>query len=76
MREFGSFAVFLLVSFFFMPLIRAQNELRRDPPSGCGLFKFPPVARLYAARPSALRPPAGFLCLALNLKRFFAMAAF
>ena len=75
MRELGSFAVLLLVNFFFMPLIRAQNELRRDPPSGCGLFKLPPVARLYALRPSSLSPPAGFLCFALNWNRL-AMAAF
>jgi hypothetical protein len=34
MREFGSFAVFSLVNFFFMPLILAQKESRREPPSG------------------------------------------
>jgi hypothetical protein len=33
-RLFGSFAVFLLVSFFFIPVILAQNESRRGPPSG------------------------------------------
>ena len=76
MREFGSFAVLALVSFFFMPRIRAQKEFRLDPPSGCGRFKLPPVARLYAFRPSSLKPPAGFLCFALNWNRFFAMPAF
>jgi hypothetical protein len=34
MREFGSFAVFSLVNFFFMPVILAQKESRREPPSG------------------------------------------
>ena len=32
--EFGSFAVFSLVNFFFIPFIRAQKESRRGPPSG------------------------------------------
>jgi hypothetical protein len=45
-REFGSFAVFELVSFFFMPFMRAQKESRRDPPSGCGALRCPPVALL------------------------------
>jgi len=72
MRELGSFAVLALVSFFFIPRIRAQKEFLREPPSGCGRFRFPPVARLYARRPSSLSPPVGFLCLALKLKRFFA----
>jgi hypothetical protein len=36
MRELGSLAVFLEVSFFFMPFIRAQNESLRGPPSGWG----------------------------------------
>jgi hypothetical protein len=46
--ESGSFAVFALVSFFFMPFIRAQKESRRGPPSGCGAFKpgLPGLARL------------------------------
>jgi hypothetical protein len=34
MREFGSLAVFALVNFFFMPVILAQKESRREPPSG------------------------------------------
>jgi hypothetical protein len=46
MREFGSLAVFALVNFFFIPLMRAQNDFLRDPPSGCGRFKLLPVARL------------------------------
>ena len=36
--EFGSFAVFADVSFFFMPVILAQKESLRLPPSGCGAF--------------------------------------
>ena len=47
-REFGSFAVLALVSFFFIPDIRAQNESRREPPSGCGALSpgLPGFARL------------------------------
>jgi hypothetical protein len=46
--EFGSFAVFSLVNFFFIPFIRAQKESRRGPPSGCGAFSpgFPGFAAL------------------------------
>jgi len=36
MRESGSLAVLALVSFFFMPDIRAQNDFLRAPPSGWG----------------------------------------
>jgi hypothetical protein len=55
-REFGSFAVFSEVNFFFMPVIRAQNESLRDPPSGCGGFRFIPC--FFAdARPLAFKPP-------------------
>lgn len=63
MRLFGSLAVFSLVSFFFMPVILAQNESLRGPPSGWGAFKpgLPGLALLYAARPLALRPPEGLL---------------
>ena len=65
MREFGSFAVFALVSFFFMPLILAQKESRREPPSGWGRFKFMPCA-FAEARPLAFKPPfsdlPSFLC--------------
>jgi len=60
MREFGSFAVFALVNFFFIPLILAQKESRREPPSGWGGFKFMPCA-FAEARPLAFRPPLGFL---------------
>jgi hypothetical protein len=60
MREFGSFAVFALVSFFFIPLILAQKESRREPPSGWGRFKFIPCA-FAEARPLAFKPPSGFL---------------
>mgnify|MGYP003335102919 CR=1 FL=1 len=42
-----------------MPFIRAQKESRRDPPSGCGGFKFIPCF-LAEARPLAFRPPSGF----------------
>jgi len=59
MREFGSFAVFSLVSFFFIPLILAQKESRREPPSGWGGFKFMPCA-FAEARPFAFKPPLGF----------------
>ena len=59
MREFGSFAVFSLVSFFFIPLILAQKESRREPPSGWGGFKFMPCA-FAEARPLAFKPPLGF----------------
>ena len=63
MREFGSFAVFALVSFFFMPSMRAQKESRRLPPSGWGAFRpgLPGFALLYEARPLAFKPPFGFL---------------
>jgi len=60
MREFGSFAVFSLVSFFFIPVILAQKESRLLPPSGWGGFKFIPCF-LAEARPLAFRPPLGFL---------------
>lgn len=43
-----------------MPLIRAQKESRRFPPSGCGGFRFIPWA-FAEARPLAFRPPLGFL---------------
>lgn len=33
-RLLGSFAVFALVSFFFMPVILAQKDFFRAPPSG------------------------------------------
>jgi hypothetical protein len=41
-------AVLAEVNFFFIPFIRAQNESRRDPPSGCGGFNpgFPGLAAL------------------------------
>ena len=60
MRESGLFAVFALVSFFFIPPILAQKESRREPPSGWGAFKFIPCA-LAEARPLAFKPPFGFL---------------
>ena len=56
MRLSGSLAVLALVSFFFMPSIRAQKESRLLPPSGWGGFKFIPWA-LAEARPFAFRPP-------------------
>jgi hypothetical protein len=45
---FGSFAVFLEVSFFFIPDILAQKLSFLEPPSGCGAFKpgFPGLAAL------------------------------
>ena len=61
-RLFGSLAVLAEVSFFFIPVILAQNESLRDPPSGCGAFKpgFPGLAALYDALPFAFSPPLGF----------------
>lgn len=59
MRLSGSFAVSSLVSFFFIPSMRAQKESRRDPPSGWGGLRFASFSRLYEARPAALRPPSG-----------------
>jgi hypothetical protein len=63
MRELGSLAVLAEVSFFFMPVMRAQNDFLREPPTGCGAFSpgLPGLAALYAARPLAFRPPLGFL---------------
>ena len=43
-----------------MPVIRAQKESRRFPPSGCGGFRFIPWA-FAEARPLAFKPPLGFL---------------
>lgn len=60
MRESGSLAVLAEVSFFFMPVIRAQNESRREPPSGCGGLRFMPCF-LAEALPLAFKPPSGFL---------------
>jgi hypothetical protein len=60
MRESGSLAVFVDVSFFFIPSILAQKESLREPPSGWGGFKFIPCA-LAEARPLAFKPPLGFL---------------
>ena len=56
----------LLVSFFFMPRMRAQKLLRLALAAfvlglGDGALKVPPVCRLYDARPAALRPPLGDL---------------
>jgi len=61
MRLLGSLAVFLEVSFFFIPSILAQNDSLRGPPSGCGGFNpgLPGFALLYAARPLAFKPPFG-----------------
>ena len=63
MRLFGSLAVLAEVSFFFIPVILAQKESRREPPSGWGAFSpgFPGLAALYEALPFAFRPPLGFL---------------
>jgi hypothetical protein len=65
MRESGSLAVLAEVSFFFIPLILAQKESRREPPSGWGRFKFMPCA-FAEARPFAFKPPfsdlPSFLC--------------
>ena len=47
--------------FFFigpgLPLIRAQKDFLRGPPSGWGAFRLDPVAALYLALPFAVRPP-------------------
>jgi len=65
MRESGSLAVLAEVNFFFIPLILAQKESRREPPSGWGRFKFIPCA-FAEARPLAFKPPfsdlPSFLC--------------
>ena len=69
MRLFGSLAVLDDVFFFFMPSMRAQNDLRLAADLALlaasafltGGFRLPPVDRLYEARPAALRPPLGFL---------------
>jgi len=53
-------AVFSLVNFFFIPVILAQKESRRAPPSGWGGFKFMPCF-FAEARPLAFKPPLGFL---------------
>jgi hypothetical protein len=39
-----------------IPLILAQKDFLRGPPSGCGAFKFDPVAALYFALPLAVSP--------------------
>jgi len=54
--ESGSFAVLALVNFFFIPVILAQKESRRLPPSGWGRFKFMPCA-FAEARPLSFKPP-------------------
>ena len=71
MRLFGLFFVFSLVSFFFMPVIRAQKDFLRAADFGdffasaffTGGFRpgLPGFALLYEARPFAFRPPFGFL---------------
>lgn len=63
-RLFGSFAVFSLVSFAFIPDIRAQKEALR-PLSfsvlGCGAGGFRLCPSAFAlARPFAFSPPFGF----------------
>ena len=51
-----------------MPLILAQKESRREPPSGWGRFNpgLPGLAALYEALPLAFKPPfsdlPSFLC--------------
>lgn len=68
MRESGSLAVFLLVSFFFIPDIRRQKEIRRFAASGdlaasaffTGRLMFLPSA-LSAALPFSFSPPSGSL---------------
>lgn len=68
MREFGSFAVFALVSLRFIPVIRLQKAIRRLAFVGeaaaserltGGLMSFPSARS--EARPFSLRPPSGFL---------------
>ena len=64
MRESGLFAVLALVSLFFMPHMREQNDLRLDLrlPDGFDSVTgaaslLPGLARLYDALPLALSPP-------------------
>lgn len=65
MREFGSFAVLVEVFTFFIPSMRAQNDLRRAASLGvlgvgAGGLRLAPVVRLKCARPAEFNPPAGF----------------
>ena len=46
-----------------IPLMRAQNDLLRLPPPGCGGFKFAPVSRLYFERPADVSPPLWDRCI-------------
>jgi hypothetical protein len=67
MREFGSFAVFALVSFAFIPFMRRQKAIRRFADVGDlaasafftgGLISRPSARKL--ARPFSFNPPSGF----------------
>jgi len=67
MREFGSFAVFALVSLAFMPFIRRQNATRRFAAAGDRLASPAFTGRLMSrpsarklARPFSFNPPSGF----------------
>jgi hypothetical protein len=65
MRLSGSLAVLELVFFFFMPVMRAQNDLRRPSSAfvfglGAGAFRFMPCF-FAEARPLAFKPPLGSL---------------
>jgi len=65
MRENGSFAVFELVNFSFIPFILAQNDLRLAASFsffgfGAGAFRLPSCILLYDALPFAFNPPFGF----------------
>ena len=58
----------------FMPLNRAQKDLLRGPPPGCGALRFEPVALLYFALPAAVSPPFRLLWLPIRKLTFFAIA--
>ena len=58
------------------PLIRAQNDLLRGPPFGCGAFRLDPVALLYLSRPAFVRPPDRDLCTPIFRLTDFLVATF
>ena len=59
----------------FIPLNRAQKDLLRGPPPGCGALSLEPVARLYLALPFAVRPPLRLLCTPMRRLTFFFFTA-
>ena len=83
MRLFGSFLVLAEVSFFFMPFMRAQKDLRLAAFFGLFLASFAETGRLMffpclrnERLPASLRPPSGF-CPSFRVHAgvFFALGA-